>query len=66
MWHNNVGTSPSWYLSRVTVRDLSTSHRYYFCCEKWFAVEEEDGKVEREVMVQEGALGMYKVKAIYT
>ena len=34
---------------------------FYFSTEKWFAVEEEDGKVEREIMALEGGLGFVKV-----
>ncbi|WAQ94086.1 PK1L1-like protein, partial [Mya arenaria] len=44
VWHNNFGPSPSWYLSRVIVRDLITGVQYMFLCEKWLAVEEQDGK----------------------
>ncbi|KAK2159449.1 hypothetical protein LSH36_153g04090 [Paralvinella palmiformis] len=61
IWHNNAGSSPSWYLSRVTVWDVNTGHMYYFICEKWFAVEEEDEKVEREIMVSDHGLGFTKV-----
>ncbi|XP_053373889.1 polycystic kidney disease 1 like 1-like isoform X2 [Mercenaria mercenaria] len=56
IWHNNFGPSPSWYLNRVIVRDLNTGNQYMFICEKWLAVEEQDGKVEREFMLQDGAL----------
>jgi hypothetical protein len=34
---------------------------YYFISEKWLAVEEDDGKVEREFMALEGNLGFRKV-----
>ncbi|XP_071112058.1 polycystin-1-like protein 1 isoform X2 [Haliotis cracherodii] len=61
LWHNNSGPSPSWYLSRVLVRDLVTGHVYYFLCERWFAVEEDDGKVEREVMALDGDIGFSTV-----
>ncbi|XP_064648391.1 polycystin-1-like protein 1 isoform X2 [Lineus longissimus] len=60
-WHNNSGVSPSWYLSRVIVRDINLDYSYYFQCEKWFAVEEEDGKVEQEFMTLEGGLGFRKI-----
>ncbi|XP_021343133.1 uncharacterized protein LOC110443309 isoform X2 [Mizuhopecten yessoensis] len=61
IWHNNSGQSPSWYLSRVIVKDLNNGNVYYFLSEKWLAVEEEDGKVEREFMALEGSLGVRKV-----
>jgi polycystin 1L1 len=62
LWHNNFGPTPGWYLSRVTVRNLNTGRVYYFLCEKWLAVEEGDGKVEREFMALEGTLGFTKVR----
>ncbi|XP_052802584.1 uncharacterized protein LOC128232845 isoform X2 [Mya arenaria] len=67
VWHNNFGPSPSWYLSRVIVRDLITGVQYMFLCEKWLAVEEQDGKVEREFMVLDGTLDFtkaYMTKAV--
>ena len=36
---------------------------YFFMCEKWFAVEEDDGKVEREIMVLDRKLGFTKVRS---
>ncbi|XP_052246841.1 polycystic kidney disease 1 like 1-like [Dreissena polymorpha] len=60
IWHNNFGPSPSWYLSRVIVRDLNTGNLYLFLCEKWLAVEEQDGKVEREFMALDGTLDFNK------
>lgn len=41
------GSNASWYLSRVSVDDLRTEERWYFICERWLAVEEDDGRVER-------------------
>jgi len=38
--------------------------RYYFVFEKWFAVEKEDGKVEREVMAADRGLGFSKVNTL--
>lgn len=35
---------------------------YHFVCEKWFAVEKEDGKVEREIMVADKGLSFSKVR----
>jgi hypothetical protein len=34
---------------------------FYFISEKWLAVEEEDGKVEREFLALEGNLGFKRV-----
>ena len=48
-------------MSRVIVRDLNTGAHYVFLCEKWLAVEEQDGKVEREFMALDGTIDFYKV-----
>lgn len=40
---------------------ILTGESYYFVFEKWFAVEKEDGKLEREVMAADGGLGFVKV-----
>ncbi|XP_071488265.1 polycystin-1-like protein 1 [Diadema antillarum] len=60
LWHNNAGLSPSWYLSRISIRDLLTGNKWFFICERWFAVEEDDGKIERELKVVEDGVGFQK------
>lgn len=45
VWHNNTGSDASWFLSRVSVKDLRTEKLYYFIVDQWLAVEEDDGKV---------------------
>ncbi|XP_078607411.1 polycystin-1-like protein 2 isoform X2 [Branchiostoma floridae x Branchiostoma japonicum] len=47
VWHDNSGDDPSWFLNKIIVTDVYTERKYYFLCNKWFAVEEGDGKVER-------------------
>ncbi|KAI8502563.1 hypothetical protein Bbelb_192650, partial [Branchiostoma belcheri] len=47
IWHDNSGDDPSWFLSKIIVTEVKTDNKYYFLCNKWFAVEEGDGKVER-------------------
>jgi polycystin 1L2 len=37
----------NWYLKHVVINDLSTQNKYVFICERWFAVELDDGKIER-------------------
>ncbi|CAH1244449.1 PKD1 [Branchiostoma lanceolatum] len=53
IWHNNSGkgAEASWYLDRVQVRDLDTNKMYYFLCDKWLAVNEDDGEVCRTLPV---------------
>ena len=49
VWHDNSGDSPSWFLGRVLVQDLQTDKKTWFLCDKWMAVEEEDGLIERNL-----------------
>ncbi|KAM8985342.1 lipoxygenase homology domain-containing protein 1 isoform 2-T2 [Ara ararauna] len=48
--HDNSGTSPSWFLERVEIVDLKDSTTYYFPCQRWLAVEEDDGQIVRELV----------------
>ncbi|GAB1601011.1 polycystic kidney disease protein 1-like 1 [Argonauta hians] len=57
LWHNNSGTSPSWYLSRVILNDLNSGHTYYFVSERWFSVSKDDGRVERELWATKDNVG---------
>ncbi|XP_033100581.1 polycystic kidney disease protein 1-like 2 [Anneissia japonica] len=47
IWHDNSGESPKWFLSRVSVKDIQSNRTYYFMLDKWLAVEEDDGQIER-------------------
>ena len=49
IWHDNTGLSPSWYLARITVRDLQTNNRYHFLANTWFSLNMLDGKIEKEL-----------------
>ncbi|CAH1259009.1 PKDREJ [Branchiostoma lanceolatum] len=49
IWHNNIGPYPSWFLEQVIVTDLQEDAKHVFLCKSWLAVEEGDGKVDREV-----------------
>ncbi|XP_028416899.1 polycystic kidney disease protein 1-like 2 [Dendronephthya gigantea] len=51
IWHDNSGSSPAWYLSRILVKDLQTGETWPLFCENWLAVESEDGKVCRLLSV---------------
>uniref|UniRef100_A0A672U8Y0 Lipoxygenase homology PLAT domains 1 n=1 Tax=Strigops habroptila TaxID=2489341 RepID=A0A672U8Y0_STRHB len=48
--HDNSGSSPSWFLERVEIVDLKESTTYYFPCQRWLAVEEDDGQIVRELV----------------
>ena len=47
IWHDNSGpgSSASWFLKYIIVRDLQTMEKFHFIAQRWFAVEKEDGKV---------------------
>lgn len=45
IWHSNTGDNPSWFLSRMMVKDLMKDRVYYFMLDRWLAVEEDDGQV---------------------
>ena len=45
IWHDNSGGS--WFLSRIMIIDLQTEERYYFICDRWLAVDEDDGQVRK-------------------
>ncbi|CAF1642081.1 unnamed protein product, partial [Adineta ricciae] len=49
IWHDNSGpgSSASWFLKYIIVRDLQTMEKFHFISQKWFAVEKEDGRIER-------------------
>ncbi|KAI3387632.1 hypothetical protein SNEBB_002249, partial [Seison nebaliae] len=49
IWHDNSGEGrkASWYLKYVIVHDLQTNEKFYFVCQRWLAVEKEDGLIDR-------------------
>lgn len=49
VWHDNGGKSPSWFFSRLQVIDMQTFNKYYFILDRWLAVDEEDGIIDRLV-----------------
>ncbi|XP_076075764.1 polycystin-1-like protein 2 [Mytilus galloprovincialis] len=53
MWHDNSGKgrNQGWYLNKIIITDLQTRETFFFLCNKWFAVEEDDGMVDRLIPV---------------
>ncbi|EDO48731.1 predicted protein, partial [Nematostella vectensis] len=45
IWHDNYGTDPSWYLKQVVVLDCQTDEKWLLLCERWLAVDKEDGEI---------------------
>ena len=51
VWHDNAGTTPGWYLSTVTVRDLHTGICYQFIADTWLTLSTlaDHGEIEKEL-----------------
>ncbi|XP_010080237.1 PREDICTED: polycystic kidney disease and receptor for egg jelly-related protein, partial [Pterocles gutturalis] len=47
VWHNNKGPSPSWFLSRAKVENMSTRKTWFFMCRKWLSLDKGDRLIER-------------------
>ncbi|CAF3090427.1 unnamed protein product [Rotaria sp. Silwood2] len=51
--HDNRGFSTAWHLDRVEIRRLikgQKTKRYVFLCNRWFADDEDDGSIVRELV----------------
>ncbi|XP_072048155.1 polycystin-1-like protein 2 [Amphiura filiformis] len=51
IWHDNSGKHAKWFLSRLAIKDMQTERQYFFMLDKWLAVEEDDGLIERVIPV---------------
>ena len=49
IWHDNEGSNPSWYVNQVVIKDLETDEKWYFICNRWVAVDKEDGELEVDI-----------------
>ncbi|XP_059156486.1 polycystin-1-like protein 2 [Physella acuta] len=51
IWHDNSGRGKfaSWYLNYIIVRDVQTDVKQVFIANRWFAVEEDDGQIDRVI-----------------
>uniref|UniRef100_A0A3Q3WIH2 PLAT domain-containing protein n=1 Tax=Mola mola TaxID=94237 RepID=A0A3Q3WIH2_MOLML len=50
--HNNKGSSAGWFVDKqVIVDDLGNRTVYEFPIGRWFAVDEDDGKIQRDILV---------------
>ncbi|XP_066103487.1 lipoxygenase homology domain-containing protein 1 isoform X1 [Saccopteryx bilineata] len=48
--HDNAGNKGGWFLDRVDITDTNNEITYYFPCQRWLAVEEDDGQLSRELL----------------
>ena len=51
VWHDNSGPSPSWHLYQIVVRHVATDKKWFFICNRWLAVERDDGTIEKVLFV---------------
>ncbi|XP_077981779.1 polycystin-1-like protein 2 [Glandiceps talaboti] len=53
IWHDSsgLGADASWYLHRVIVSDVQAGKWYCFLCNRWLAVDKDDGKIDRVLPV---------------
>ena len=49
VWHDNSGTSPSWFLNHIKVCNVTTQEYWNFPCFVWLAVDKGDGLVDRSL-----------------
>uniref|UniRef100_A0AAV2IX71 PLAT domain-containing protein n=1 Tax=Knipowitschia caucasica TaxID=637954 RepID=A0AAV2IX71_KNICA len=49
--HNNKGSSAGWFLDKVVIDDMGNKEVYEFPVNRWFAMDEDDGKIQRDVLV---------------
>ncbi|XP_048065057.1 lipoxygenase homology domain-containing protein 1 isoform X2 [Megalobrama amblycephala] len=49
--HNNRGSSAGWFVEKVILDDLGNKAVYEFPINRWFAIDEDDGKIQRDILV---------------
>ncbi|XP_030643524.1 lipoxygenase homology domain-containing protein 1 [Chanos chanos] len=49
--HNNKGSSSGWFVEKVILDDLGNKELYEFPVNRWFAIDEDDGKIQRDILV---------------
>ncbi|XP_050949579.1 lipoxygenase homology domain-containing protein 1 isoform X3 [Labeo rohita] len=48
--HDNKQANAAWYLDRVEIFDTKDETMYFFPCQRWLAVDEDDGQLGRELV----------------
>ncbi|XP_046846157.1 uncharacterized protein LOC124439911 isoform X2 [Xenia sp. Carnegie-2017] len=49
VWHDNSGSSPSWFVNTLAIKDLKTKETWMFDCSRWLAVDKGDGVIDCRV-----------------
>eukprot|EP00123_Amoebidium_parasiticum_P011231 comp20595_c1_seq1/m.26535 comp20595_c1_seq1/g.26535 ORF comp20595_c1_seq1/g.26535 comp20595_c1_seq1/m.26535 type:complete len:643 (-) comp20595_c1_seq1:169-2097(-) len=50
--HDNTGSFPSWFLSRVEVTETMGGQSFGFLCGRWLATTQDDGQIIRDLPVE--------------
>jgi hypothetical protein len=45
--HDNAGRRPGWFLDYITVHEELSDKMWYFPCNRWLAVDEDDHLIDR-------------------
>ncbi len=45
--HDNSGEGPGWFLDRVIIHNERTDSEVVFPCNRWLAIDEDDGQINR-------------------
>lgn len=53
LWHDNSGRSPAWFLRQVVVRHVSSNKKSFFVCNRWLAVDKDDGLINRMLFISD-------------
>jgi hypothetical protein len=44
------GTAAGWFLDKVIITSIKDAKKYYFLCGKWLDKNEDDGRIERDLV----------------
>ncbi|XP_043563449.1 polycystic kidney disease protein 1-like 2 [Chiloscyllium plagiosum] len=47
LWHDNSGSSPSWYVNHVTVLDVEANKQWHFICNSWLAIDIDENMIDK-------------------
>ncbi|XP_028404210.1 polycystic kidney disease 1-related protein-like isoform X2 [Dendronephthya gigantea] len=49
LWHDNSGSSPSWFVDKLVIKDLCTKQKWLFKCRRWLAVDKHDKMLDCKI-----------------
>jgi hypothetical protein len=58
VWHDNKGTASGWHLDRIELEN-ELGERYFFICNRWLSMDEDDHEVVREVPAEGDLVGKF-------